>query len=123
MITQARKRFNSLHINFQLMILLSLLNLQDFVTTKVLIEGGFAREVNPWLNYLIEKTGTVDVILLTKVLALGFMWWIMYGLVQQGSKVVTGNFLKYSLMTLTTFYGAVVLWGAYGIYQALIYTP
>ena len=119
MITQARKRFNSLHINFQMMILLSLLNLQDYFNTRFLVGGGYAKEMNPWLDYLIQKTGTVDVILLTKVLAVGFLWWIVLRTYETKPEVVTGTPLKWALIVSNIVYGGVVIWGILGIIQVL----
>ena len=109
-----RKRFNSLHFNFQLMILLTVLNVMDYVLTRFLINAGLAEEWNPWLKELIELTGTVDVIILVKLVTVGFCWWIILRTYKVSPETITGKPMMWMLIVSNLIYGFVVSYSIWG---------
>ncbi len=69
------------HISTWLIVSLILLNISDFTTTYIAIGQG-ATEANPFLDFLMAKTGTIWVILWFKVTILSLLC-IPYVLIQK----------------------------------------
>lgn len=69
-----RRKFNNLHLCYQLFIVLFLLNIIDYITTVIMIHNhGFDVEQNPILLYLLYETNTPHIIIIFKLFVLSFV--------------------------------------------------
>lgn len=117
------KQFRSLSLNMQLIILLSLLNFYDFITTKSLVDMyGFGAEANPFLYWAMVATGSVWVILWIKMLVLGKMM-IVHKFIDEDHKFITPRTLTVILCVLNgvylyiAVYNSYLVLGTYGFFQ------
>ena len=114
-----RQQFNDLTLNYQLMVLITLLNLVDFQTTKVLVDRlGFAAEANALLFWAMVTTGTVYAILAVKVVVISFMWWIV-SQIKDHHMHITPERLTLILQVLVVAFLAVASWNYFRIFQEL----
>ncbi len=114
-----RSRFNDLTLNYQLVVLLILLNMVDFQTTKILVDKlGFIAEGNALLLWAMITTGTVYAILAVKVIVLSFLWW-MVGQIKEHHKHITPQALTCMLQLLVVAFFALISWNYFRIFQEL----
>ena len=110
MLTTTRTWFNNLHINTQLMILITGLNIIDFQTTKILVDWyGFETEVNPLMYNAMVYFDSVWGLLVVKVIALSVLWAI-YDQVEHYHKLINPGRMTYILGALTAGFFALITW-------------
>ena len=79
MITAARQRLNSWDMAFQLLLVVTLFNVVDFLTTWIIIaEQGVLAEFNLMVRFFIVELDTVWGILLFKLIMIGIALTLMY---------------------------------------------
>lgn len=110
MLTVARAWFNGLHINTQLMILITGLNLIDFQTTKILVDQyGFEAEVNPLMYNAMVYFDSVWGILVIKLIVLSVLW-STYNRVKYHHKLINPSRMTYMLGAITAGFFALITW-------------
>lgn len=110
MIAAARTWFNNLHINTQLMVVITLLNIIDFLTTKILVDWyGFEAEANPVMYHAMVMMGSVWGLAVVKIITLAFMWTI-YDAVEHHHRIINPGRMTYILGALTAAFFALITW-------------
>jgi len=89
------------------------LNLLDFFTTYIILEKMGGSELNPFLVYLIDITGTIWSILVVKILALSYMCGIAYSRWEGCQRPL----VFWTLLVVSILYMLVVLWNSYIIFN------
>jgi len=114
-----RQRFNGWSINARLMVLLTLLGLLDFQTTKVLVDRhGFAAEGNPLLYSAMVQMNSVYAIFIIKALSLVAFWWLCLQLKRHG-KFFTESRMTKIMWALILGFTALCTFNFYCVYQSL----
>ena len=110
MFASLRGWFNDLHINTQLMILITGLNIVDFQTTKFLVDRhGFEIEANPIMYNAMVMMDSVWGLVVVKVLVLSLMWAI-YNQVEHHHRLLNPQRMTYVLGALTAGFFALITW-------------
>ncbi len=107
MIAKARSHFNTWDPAFQLLLVVTLFNIVDFLTTSIIIaEQGIDAELNKMVSFFIVELDTVWGILLFKFTMIGIALTLMYYFYkpEEHKKVIPA--LKFVLVP----YVAVCLW-------------
>lgn len=109
--------FRKSHISTKLLILLILLNIIDFQTTKMLVEVfGYGVERNPAMLWVMQEMGSVYAILLAKIVILGFYaYWHVQLPVSGG--IISKNVIKYPLFGLSIVFGVVCILNTNMVFQ------
>lgn len=77
---------NALHVNTKLLLTFTLLNVGDYLTTKIIVtEHGFEAELNPLMRWLMETADSTGGMFWAKVIILAMLW-IVYLAMQQRHK-------------------------------------
>lgn len=119
MLVASRKWLNNLHINTQLMIIVTLLNYIDWQTTKFLVDvHGFEVEANPIMYNAMVMADSVYGILWVKIVVLGFFWWV-YDRVEHHHTIINPSRMTNVLWALVAGFVALVSWNSFLVYQTL----
>jgi len=120
MLTASRSWFNNLHINTQLMIIITGLNLIDFQTTKILVDRyGFETELNPIMYKAMALADSAWGLLVVKILTVGLMW-VMYDAVEHHHTVLNPKRMTYVLGALVAAYFVLITWNFSLVSQSLL---
>lgn len=123
MIAAARATFNRWHLNTQLMVILTLLNIVDFLTTKFLVDKlGFEAEANELLYRAMVALDSVYAILLIKVGLLAVLWCV-YNEIEHHHKLLSHRRLTTILGITTAAYFALIHWNFFRVGQELSIFP
>jgi hypothetical protein len=118
-----RSWLNNAHIHAQLLIVLTLLNLVDFLTTKILVDKiGFIAEANQFLFWAMVTAGSVYAILWVKVVTVSFMWWIVNKL-NHDHTLMSPSRLTVVLKVLVAVFFGLITWNFYRVFQELSFIP
>ena len=110
MFTAARAWFNDLHINTQLVVIITLLNIVDFQTTKILFDNyGFEAELNPIMYNAMVMMDSVWGLMVVKVAVLLFLWSV-YDQVEHHHRIINPGRMTYILGALTVGFFALITW-------------
>lgn len=121
MFTTVRTWFNDLHINTQMMILLTGLNIVDFQTTQFLVErNGFHAEANALLYNAMVMMNSVYAIALIKGSVLALLWWI-YDAVEHHHKLLNPARMTWILGVLVSAFFALITWNFYLVFTSLLH--
>jgi hypothetical protein len=108
--------FKELHINTQLMVLLTFLNMYDFLSTRMLINRvGVGIEKNPILVWAIGQTDTVWIILFIKIFAVGALWMLYDHVSSTGWLGIDG--ITRILIALNLIFVGIFLWNTHTLYR------
>ena len=110
MLTTTRTWFNNLHINTQLMVLLTCLNIIDFQTTKTLVDRhGFEIEANPIMYNAMVMVNSVWGLMIIKVVTVGLMW-MVYDAVTHHHRLINPNRMTRILTWLVVAFFILITW-------------
>jgi len=101
------------------LLLLILLNIIDFQTTKILVDVfGYTVERNPVMLWAMLTMDSVYAILLAKILILSFYtYWHFKLPISEGT--INKNFIKYPLFILSVIFGTVCILNTNMVFQTI----
>lgn len=112
------EKFRNLHAVEQLLILVALLNILDFQTTKIIIDQlGFGAELNPILRFMMEYFDSVYVILALKVVALTIPALAMYYF--RGHPKYNPNKTLATMVLVVIGFWFIVVWNSFIVFTVI----